>query len=54
MDGAPNPGAGMGHHIYHPGEHQTALFNDRGTYTFRVEQSPGSMLAVNVAETDAR
>jgi hypothetical protein len=44
----------MGHQIYHPGEHQTLLFNDSGIYTVRVEQIPGPMLAVNVADTDAR
>lgn len=47
-------GWGMCHPIYQPGEHQTRLFNDSGTYTFRVEQIPGSMLAVNVVDTDAR
>jgi hypothetical protein len=44
----------MGHQIYHPGEHQTLLFNDSGTYTFRVEQVPGPILNVNVADTKAK
>ena len=44
----------MGHQIYHPGEQQTLLFNDSGLYTFRVEQVPGQVLRVNVADTTAR
>lgn len=44
----------MGHQIYHPGEHQTLLFNDSASYTFRVEEVPGSALNVNVAETVAK
>ena len=54
MDSAPDLGVGMGHQIYHPGEPQILLFNGSGTYTVRVEQIPGLMLAVNVADTDAR
>ena len=41
----------MGLQIDHPAEHQTLLFNDSGTYTFRVEQIPGRMLAGNVGDT---
>jgi plastocyanin len=54
IDSAPDLGVGMGHQIYHPGEHQTLLFNDSGPYTFRVEQVPGPILHVNVADTAAK
>ena len=54
IDSTPDLGMGMSHQIYHPGEHQTLLFNDSGTYTFRVEQVPGHTLHVDVADTDAR
>ena len=54
IDSTPDLGMGMSHQIYHPGEHQTPLFNDSGTYTFRVEQVPGQTLRVDVADTDAR
>ena len=54
IDSAPDLGVGMGHQIYHPDEHQTLLFNDSGTYAFRVEQVPGPMLTVNVADTKAK
>jgi hypothetical protein len=40
--------------LYHPGEHQTLLFNDSGTYIFRVQGAPGPTLRVNVADTDAK
>src|SRR5262249_40774118 len=54
IDSTPDLGVGMGHQIYHPGEHQTLLFNDSGAYTFRVEQVPGQTLRVDVADTDAK
>jgi plastocyanin len=54
VDSSPDLGVGMGHQIYHPGEHQTLLFNDGGPYTFRVEQLPGPTLHVNVANTAAK
>lgn len=54
VDSTPDLGMGMGHQLYHPGEHQTLLFNDSGTYTFRVESVPGQTLRVNVADTDAK
>lgn len=54
IDSTPDLGVGMGHQIYHPGEHQTLLFNDSGTYAFRVEQVPGQTLRVDVANTDAK
>ena len=44
----------MGQQIDQPAEHQTLLFNDSGTYTFRVEQISRAMLAGDVADTDAR
>ena len=54
VDSTPDLGVGMGHQIYHPGEQQTLLFNDSGLYTFRVEQVPGQVLRVNVADTTAK
>jgi plastocyanin len=55
VDSTPDLGMGMGHQLYHPGEHQTLLFNDSGTYMFRVEGAPsGRTLQVNVADTDAK
>ena len=54
VDSTPDLGVGMGHQIYHPGEQQTLLFNDSGLHTFRVEQVPGQVLHVNVADTTAK
>jgi hypothetical protein len=54
VDSTPDLGIGMGHQIYNPGEHQTLLFNDSGTYLFRIEQTSGPTLRVNVADTDAK
>ncbi|MFZ0874778.1 MAG: hypothetical protein WAN20_09675 [Pseudonocardiaceae bacterium] len=54
VDSTPDLGMGMGHQLYHPGEHQTLLFNDSATYTFRVEGAPGRTLRVNVADADAK
>jgi plastocyanin len=54
VDSTPDLGMGMGHQLYHPGEHQTLLFNDSGTYIFRVQGAPGPTLRVNVADTDAK
>lgn len=53
VDSTPDLAMGMGHQIYHPGEHQTLLFNDSGTYIFRVEQVPGQTLRVDAADADA-
>lgn len=54
VDSTPDLGVGMGHQIYHPGEQQTLLFDDSCLYTFRVEQVPGQLLRISVADTTAK
>jgi plastocyanin len=44
----PDLGAGMGSQMYHPGERQTILFTNDGTYVFTAQQYPNTHLTVVV------
>ncbi|MGH3866692.1 MAG: cupredoxin domain-containing protein [Pseudonocardiaceae bacterium] len=44
----PDLGAGMGSQLYHPGERQTILFTDDGTYVFTAQEYPNTHLTVVV------
>jgi plastocyanin len=44
----PDLGAGMGSQLYHPGERQTILFTNDGTYVFTAQQYPNTHLTVVV------
>ncbi|GAA1880045.1 cupredoxin domain-containing protein [Streptantibioticus ferralitis] len=44
----PSLGMGMGDQLYHPGEQQTLLFPDAGTYVFASKQHPDQKMTVVV------
>lgn len=44
----PSVGMGMGDMLFHPGEMQTVLFSNSGTYVFTIKEFPTQKLTVIV------